>query len=479
MVASGCAVAHYLRMRHGSTPCARSRHLTLALSLLASTGCGSGVDDLSTIDQSVINGVEVDASLIRSRGLVRVSTLTGIKCSGVLLANDLVLTAGHCLSSNTPTGWTEMFAEYDGQSQDGQRFYWFGTWDRPTLGPDLGLLQLQDGFEINGSHTGFGHAIEPVTSDELAGRKLQIYGRGNNSSTGPDGWDVWRRGEVTGLLKIAPYDDEYAFWDGLTGQMIAPGDSGGPSFIEDEDGVRLVGIHSTGNWPGTCAVTDNCVGQDMLVYPDFWALVGIMDQPYNMYDAIEVFDVWRAELRVGRMDDQDIDTAHWTLTAQNAQHLATNRFEVAAHATGFESADKLGLASSNLYATVLQARPDIIANAELDAFYDIHETEWAQAQRVAMSACRQMGGMVSGYFTGNQNRGSDYELVCFSGGVINRTATWAELDATGYRVNGVVQTPYAQAMRAAQSWCRSRGYVSGYLTGQQHRDIYGITCQHL
>jgi len=452
---------------------------SVAMSLFA--GCVADGDGLSTNDQSVINGVLIDPSLIRSRGLVRVGDIHGDICSGVLLSNDMALTAGHCLGFNPPTGWNEYYVAFDGDDRTVTRQYRFGGGDEPAAnGPDFALLQF-DPFEILGSTSGFGHPIEPSTDAELTGRDLQIYGKGLNSNTSAYGTGQWQVGQVRVLLpNTDPYADDITYWDGGSGQMIAPGDSGGPSFLEDEDGPRLVGIHSAGSAPGTCAPTDNCIGFDQLIYPDFWGLVGTMDPPWNMYDGISVFDVWRAELRVARLYDADIETAHWTLTAHNVNRLARNRYQLSAHITGFETADKLGFApSSDLYAVVHDIDTAVIANAGVDAFYDLHETEWAQAQRVAMSACGQIGGGVSGYFTGNQHRGSSYELVCFRGGVINRTATYAELEGLGYRMQGVVQTPYAEAMRAAHSWCQSRGYISGYFTGRQTRTNYGITCQHL
>jgi hypothetical protein len=441
--------------------------------LLTSAGCLAEPPEESSVGQGIINGVPIAPSLIRDRGLAGVPG-----CSAVLLSNNIVLTAGHCLS---PGQTSPIYVEFDGQSILSDRWYRTGgSPEQASSGPDLAIIQVWTPFEVNGSTTGFGLPVEPASNEELVDTWLDLYGRGFDTTV-PSGGGTWRTGrsKVVTDAYYTQYPDEIVNRTAGSGQTMAPGDSGGPSFIEDEAGARLVGIHSRGWSAGTCTEDDGCFGIDTLVYPHLGGLLLALDSPFDNGRPVEVFDVFDAEIVTARQPLLDINVAHWTFTAKLANRLSTNRGFVGGHVTGFQANGKTGLAPSTgvgYYGAIFfDARPDAIA-ASGEGFYDLNEIEWAHAQRVAMSVCRQYGA-ISGYFTGQQRRGHEYGLVCFKYYVTNMTATYAQLAATGWTVSGVVQTPYAQALRAAHEFCRTKGYLTGFLTGQQTRDRYGVTCQ--
>ena len=68
-------------------------------------------------------------------------------------------------------------------------------------------------------------------------------------------------------------------------------------------------------------------------------------------------------------------------------------------------------------------------------------------------------------------------LVCLTGGAETLDATWAQLDATGFRVDDTNLTAWAHAQRAAHGWCTARGWTTGFLNGHQSAGNYGVTCQ--
>jgi hypothetical protein len=226
--------------------------------------------------------------------------------------------------------------------------------------------------------------------------------------------------------------------------------------------------------------TEHCYSYDTLLAPDFWGITLAMDHAWNYQRTIDVFDVWGAEIRTARFGDLDLDGGSWAHVSRVSNRLCTNRGFIGGHATGHQHGEKTGLACSgpDAYgkaAIYIDARPaELTATGE--GFHDVDQVEWAHAARVAKAVCEAHGAK-SGYFTGYQNPGTSYGLACVSQNTANLTATWTELDATGWRVDGVVQTGYAQALRAANGFCATRGFRTGFLTGRQTGASYGVTCQ--
>lgn len=458
----------------------------VALSALGLSGC---VDEPSfgRSDQAVYNGNFVDPVWREARYLVNVSQGA---CSGVLLSNTLVLTAGHCINEGGPS---MLYLEYAGQNRLSDRVYRFGDGgpiDNTSaggggpgfygIGADFAILDVfSHPFEVNGSTTGFGLVVEPDTALEIEGKTLQVYGQGFNEAAPPPFGEpgTWRNGEMEVTPTSFVVDDLFRLLPrNGTLQSLRPGDSGGPTFLEDEAGVRLIGIHSRGHEVFACdADQAQCDAFDQLVYPDLGGLTLAMDPAWDPDKTTEVFDVFPAELHVMREPDFDVNERSWAGTARVATKLCANRMYPGGHANGHLYQSKHGTTcSGKSKAVVLDARYNVVGPLGI---YDLDEAEWGQAQVAANAACRQVGLGAAGYWTGFYDRGRTYGLVCLTGGYQNLVATWSQLNATGWRVDGVVQTPYAQALRAAHGFCTARGYATGYLMGTQTRDRYGVTCQ--
>jgi hypothetical protein len=104
----------------------------------------------------------------------------------------------------------------------------------------------------------------------------------------------------------------------------------------------------------------------------------------------------------------------------------------------------------------------------------------ALARRAAQSVCGKYG-YVGGYFNGHQGIGfqgaiGKWGLICVSAPAKFFDATPAELRATGWPVDDVNATGWAQGARAAAGYCSNKGFSSGFLTGHQLPGKTGVFC---
>lgn len=474
------AISHQSPMsRHAGPFTTHTPRAALLGALCASILAGCIDPELEQLEHAVINGTAVDPQTRLKLGLVDVNG-----SSGVLLSNDLVLTAGHVV----PDGFDRipMSIWLLGEQRVAVKIVRFHDNKEPApyeddplsgIGPDLALLKLHAPFAIDGSTSGFGNELYLGERDNLIGQGVTIYGRGN-ATPGQDDRGAWLSGLLTVDSEQPAHQDLLDLISGETQQSTSPGDSGGPTFVDDGSGPRLAGIHSTGYNEGTCGADDSCVGTEVYLARLVWGLTMAMDGEWHSSDRTSVFDVWDAEVRLMREPVLDVNVDHWARQARQANELCTNRGFVGGHHDGHQIEEAKGVTCSGYGASFHDVRDEELLAVGTPLGH-IDDAEWSHAARAAHTVCRARGYQ-SGYPTGFQSsqplqQRRVYGMVCVADFTFQ--VTHSELAATGWRVDGVVQTDYAQAMRAAHGLCTSRGHKTGFLTGFQNRNRYGITCQ--
>jgi hypothetical protein len=245
----------------------RTRPLWLGLCALLTINVMANRDaqaqeNIGTVRQPLVAGAIVDEAAREDFALLDLTSNTGT-CSASLLRNNWVITAAHCVEI-TYGGMRFPDPARPGQNQLISVFAFQVTanWKTPetktvvrieTFRPyDIALIQVATPFRVHGSTTGYSRLIfqdgqfpyfgEPVGANILAfGQGINMFARGQGDAAIPSSSDGQYR-----MAYFKPTRDEAnLYWYPSTGgQMIAGGDSGGPSFAWVLSGYALVGVHA-------------------------------------------------------------------------------------------------------------------------------------------------------------------------------------------------------------------------------------------
>lgn len=157
-------------------------------------------------------------------------------CSGILLSANLVLTAAHCVSGNQTDLW------FIGQHRVGDVVSVWTSRDLAAIAfdePVLGLFTNQPWQNLYWSTRRHGLAT-------LAGRQLQCYGRGPLKITNGNFSGNASGTYFSGTLDVWSVEGQgFRVGPGPSGQILTPGDSGGPCFFVSGGSRQLAAINSS------------------------------------------------------------------------------------------------------------------------------------------------------------------------------------------------------------------------------------------
>ncbi|MGZ8920206.1 MAG: tachylectin-related carbohydrate-binding protein [Limisphaerales bacterium] len=222
-------------------------------------------EKIDKVQQGLVAGQTVPENRQEEFGLLILNT-TDSTCSASLLRNDWVITAAHCVEVDGPDKKPIPDRTRPGQNVVNSastirlEAKWGGGQKTKgvlleTVRPyDIALIKVATPFTVNGTTTGYNR---PIWKDQypyfgqlvpipilVFGRGIHQFASGSGASAMPSVMDGSYR------LAYAKTTREglngYVFWySSQGGQMMAGGDSGGPSFAKLESGYyALIGVHS-------------------------------------------------------------------------------------------------------------------------------------------------------------------------------------------------------------------------------------------
>lgn len=186
-------------------------------------------------------------------------------CTGTLVAQDVVLTAAHCVSGWSLEELSVLFASSVREpEEDARSFRLRDAWvpaAYPGVDHDVALLMLEQPAAVQPL---------PLLRNELSagvvGESLRVVGYGKTGPSNAGGV------KFEGFAKILELSETHLYHEPNT----CPGDSGGPGFLTQGDAELLVGVHSR----GTCGTGGSSVKIRVDRQLDF-LLPGIGGDPAN------------------------------------------------------------------------------------------------------------------------------------------------------------------------------------------------------
>lgn len=198
----------------------------------------------------IIGGTTVENNLHTGKYVVGMFAPRFGNCSGVIIAEDLILTAAHCIPPN-PRSLTIIFdSNLNNAHQKNMRPvisatvspYWIANSKNPKNKGDLAVVKFQGPIP-----NGYKQAYMLTNSAYIADRSFTLLaGFGVSSTSQIDNSSGVLRETFTSITQ-AKYSATEALINQLGGRGTCSGDSGGPAFILINGTYYLWGITSQGD----------------------------------------------------------------------------------------------------------------------------------------------------------------------------------------------------------------------------------------
>jgi hypothetical protein len=225
---------------------------------------GEKGEKIGKVQQGLVGGKEVDEKTQEAYGLLKFSMGDGT-CSASLLRNDWAISAAHCVDAKDANDNPMRDPNRPGQNilrpinKYKLKAAWGGGQTKKairveTFWPyDVSLIQLDSPFSVNGKTTGYAREVffdqfpyfgTPTTvTIKVFGAGINQFAFGTGNSAMPSQSDGKFR---MGTARVSREEGALYWYPSEGGQMIAGGDSGGPSFatVGTNRTTVLVGVHA-------------------------------------------------------------------------------------------------------------------------------------------------------------------------------------------------------------------------------------------
>ena len=193
----------------------------------------ASAQEVGALRQSLVDG-ELDEA---DRSVVAILLGDTVVCSGVLIADDVVLTAAHCLSPSPTAVFFGTGPQLGGETVAVAEARPHPRYLEATLDNDIGALLLAGPPPLDAQPA----RLVPNDRAQLdPGQMLRLVGFGDGSASGLLAL------KQTGHARVTT-SDETAFYHEAAPAQTCHGDSGGPAFVEIDGLEYVVGIASAGD----------------------------------------------------------------------------------------------------------------------------------------------------------------------------------------------------------------------------------------